>query len=169
MEQQRKRVYETTFIVNATLDDAQIDQINDRLKEFLVKNGAEIIKEEKWGRKRLAYPIQKKNNGFYTVCEFSAGSDISAKLERHYTLDENVMRFLTVQLSEKLLKARKEQELRAAKEETPPVAAGGPTIPPMAPAAPPVAAAPAPAQERPKTPAVPPGSQDDEDDEDDAT
>ena len=53
MEQHRK-VYETTFIVNATLDDAQIDQVIDRFKEFIGKQSGEVTSLEKWGRKRLA-------------------------------------------------------------------------------------------------------------------
>lgn len=147
MEQQRKRVYETTFIVNATLDDAQIDQVIERFREFVTKNEAEIRTLDKWGRKRLAYPIQKKNNGYYAVCEFSAPADIVAKLERYYHLDENIMRFLTVQLSEKMLKARLEQERRSA-------------VPPEA--------VPSPVEVKPERNVTPPGAQDDEESDDDA-
>lgn len=161
MEPQRKKVYETTFIVNATLDDAQIDQTIERLGEFLTKNEAEIRTLDKWGRKRLAYPIQKKNNGFYTVCEFSGPSDIVGKLERYYHLEENIMRFLTIQLSEKMLKARQEQERRATAQ----AEAASPAPPAPAPPAPPRQTA-----VKPEQKAVPPGSQDnDEDGDDDAT
>jgi len=117
MDQQRRKVYETTFIVNATLDDAQIDQIIDKFREFVAKQSGEITLLEKWGRKRLSYPIQKKNNGFYTVSEFAAPSDMIAKLERYFSLDENIMRFLTIQLSEKALKAREQQAKLNEKEE----------------------------------------------------
>lgn len=158
--EQRKKIYETTFIANATLDDAQIDQIIERFKEFLGKNGAEIRTLDKWGRKRLAYPIEKKNNGFYTVCEFSAPSDIMTKLERYYALDENVMRFLTVQMTEKLLKARQEQERKMAAEAA--AAATPPVVAQPAPA--PVAAPPV----RPEPKVAPPGSQNG-DEEDDVT
>lgn len=164
MEPQRKKVYETTFIVNATLDDAQIDQTIDRFGEFLTKNEAEIRTMDKWGRKRLAYPIQKKNNGFYTVCEFAAPSDIVGKLERYYHLEENIMRFLTVQLSEKMLKARQEQERRAAAQAQMEAA-----VPPPPTPAPPRQAV-SPEAPRPVQKVVPPGSQnDDEDSDDDAT
>lgn len=155
--EQRKKIYETTFIANATLDDAQIDQIVERFKEFLTKNGSEIRVLEKWGRKRLAYPIEKKNNGFYTICEFNAPADIIVKLERYYALDENIMRFLTVQLSEKLIKARQDMERKVAAELA--AAAVLPTVPtpvPVAVPAPVVAAAPAPV--KPESKAVPPGS-----------
>ena len=113
--EQRRKVYETTFIVNATLDDAQIDQIVEKFREFVVKQSGEIKVLDKWGRKRLSYPIQKKNNGFYIVSEFVAPADAVGKLERYFTLDENVMRFLTIQLSEKALRAREEQAKIAEK------------------------------------------------------
>jgi small subunit ribosomal protein S6 len=100
------RIYESVFIVNATLEDAQIDAIIEKMKDFLVKNGAEIRAVDKWGRRRLAYPIKKKNNGYYTLFEFKAPGDIVAKLERQYQLEEQVIRYLTVQLDKKALKAK---------------------------------------------------------------
>ncbi|HLA68306.1 MAG TPA: 30S ribosomal protein S6 [Bacteroidota bacterium] len=118
MEQQRRKVYETTFILNATLDDAQIDQIIEKFRDFVTKQAGEMKVLEKWGRKRLSYPIQKKNNGFYVISEFTAPSDMISKLERYYALDENIMRFLTIQLSEKALKAREQQAKLIEKEES---------------------------------------------------
>lgn len=103
---QPKHVYETTFIVNATLDDAQIDGVISKITDFIQKHGGEIRELVKWGRKRFAYPLQKKNNGFYVVCEFAAPGDLVAKLERHYFLDENILRYLTILLTPKVLKVR---------------------------------------------------------------
>ncbi|MGD0339665.1 MAG: 30S ribosomal protein S6 [Bacteroidota bacterium] len=120
------RNYETTFIINATLDDAQTEAVIARVQELLVKNGGTVTAVEKWGRKRLAYPIQKKNNGFYIVLIFSAKGDAVAKLERHYQLDENIIRYLTVQLDTKALKARRS----VARAEEEPAAA--PVLPDLA-------------------------------------
>jgi small subunit ribosomal protein S6 len=114
-----KRVYETTFIVNASLDDHQIDAIIEKVKDLITKNGGEIREFVKWGRKRFAYPIKKKNNGFYVVIEFAAGGDLVAKLERHYFLDENILRYLSLVLDKRALKARTTAALLAA--EQPPV------------------------------------------------
>ncbi len=100
------RIYETTFVVNAALDDPQIDAVVDKVTELITRNGGQIQDLNKWGRKRFAYPIKKKNNGFYVVIEFTAPGDLIAKLERHYQLDENIIRHLTVQLSKKALKAK---------------------------------------------------------------
>ena len=101
------RQYETTFIVNASLDDAQTDAIIARVQEVIVKNAGVVSVVEKWGRKRLSYPIQKKNNGYYVVILFVASGETVAKVERHYQLDENILRYLTVQLDAKALKARR--------------------------------------------------------------
>ncbi len=103
---QKQNIYETTFIVNAGLDDPQIDTVIDKVKELITKNGGEIMELAKWGRKRFAYPIKKKNNGFYVLCEFKSGGDIVAKLERHFQLDENIIRFLIIAMDKKSLQAR---------------------------------------------------------------
>ncbi|MGH2568584.1 MAG: 30S ribosomal protein S6 [Bacteroidota bacterium] len=100
------RIYETTFIVNAGLDDPQIDAVIEKVKDIIVKNGGEVRELLKWGRKRFVYPIKKKNNGFYTVVEFAAPGDAIAKLERHYQLEEQILRYLTIQLDKKALKAK---------------------------------------------------------------
>ncbi|MDD8017902.1 MAG: 30S ribosomal protein S6 [Bacteroidota bacterium] len=100
------RIYESVIIINATLEDAQIDAEVEKVKDFIQKNNGEIRAIEKWGRRRLAYAIKKKNNGFYTLFEFKAPGDIVAKLERQYHLNENIMRYLTVQLDKKALKAK---------------------------------------------------------------
>jgi len=100
------KIYETTFIINAALDDAQIDAVIEKVKDIIVKNGGEIRSLEKWGRKRLAYTIDKKNNGFYAYFEFKAPGDLIIKLERHYHLEDQVIRHLTIQPDKKALKAR---------------------------------------------------------------
>lgn len=118
----KKKIYETTFIINASLDDAQIDGVIEKAKEVVTKNGGEIRDLFKWGRKRFAYPLKKKNNGFYVVAEFSAPGDIVGKLERHYALDENILRYLTLVLDKIALKARLAPSdlAKQATETTPP-------------------------------------------------
>ncbi|MBI4428158.1 MAG: 30S ribosomal protein S6 [Ignavibacteriales bacterium] len=100
------KIYESTFIVNASLDDAQIDSVIEKAKESVTKNGGEMRDLAKWGRKRFTFPIRKKNNGFYVVFEFTGSGDTVSKLERHYQLDENILRYLTILLDKKALQAR---------------------------------------------------------------
>lgn len=104
--QHQPKIYESIIIINATLEDAQIEAEIEKIKDFITKNTGEIRALEKWGRRRLAYAIKKKNNGFYVLYEFKAQGDLIAKLERQYLLNENIIRFLTVELNKKALKAR---------------------------------------------------------------
>ncbi|MFQ5797173.1 MAG: 30S ribosomal protein S6 [Bacteroidota bacterium] len=101
-----KRFYETTFIVNASLDDQQVEAAITKVQDTIEKNGGQIKALEKIGRKRLAYPISKKNNGFYVSIEFVAASNLIDQLERFYEFEENILRFLTVVVDNKVLKAR---------------------------------------------------------------
>lgn len=106
--QKNKKIYETTFIVNASLDDPIIDAIIGKVQEQIIRYGGEIISTNKWGRKRLAYSIKKKNNGFYTVIEFQAYGTTIQQLEKFYKLDENILRYLTILLDKKALQAKRE-------------------------------------------------------------
>ena len=104
--QSTKRLYETTFIVNASLDDAQIEAGIGRVQDVITKNGGTITAMNRWGRKRLAYAISKKTTGYYVNIEFDAPGSMIALLERSYQLDELILRYLTVRLSKNALKAR---------------------------------------------------------------
>jgi len=104
--QPRKYLYETTFIVNATLEDHQVEAIITRTQEIIAKEEGETKAVNRWGRKRLAYPVRKKNNGFYVNMEFSALGPVVKQLEHVFSLDEHILRFLTVRVDEKALKAR---------------------------------------------------------------
>ncbi|CUT02182.1 30S ribosomal protein S6 [Candidatus Kryptobacter tengchongensis] len=106
-----RRWYETTFLINASLDDPIIEQIIKKYENFIKEKGGEIILMERWGRRRLAYPINKKNSAFYVYFEYFAPPTIVSELERAFQLDENIMRYLTVVVTKKALKA-KEQEKR---------------------------------------------------------
>ncbi|MEK6649921.1 MAG: 30S ribosomal protein S6 [Bacteroidota bacterium] len=103
---QTPKIYETAFIVNAGLDDPQIDAVIEKVKEFIAKHGGSVLDINKWGRKRFAFPIRKKNNGFYVIAEFTGPGDLVARLERHYQLDENVLRYLTILFDKRGMKAR---------------------------------------------------------------
>lgn len=113
-----RRLYESTYIVNAILEDTEIETIITRISEFLAEHGATISEMNKWGRRRLAYPIKKKYNGYYVYMIFEANAETIPLLERFYVLDDNIMRHLTVQLDPKLRDFRKvraeAQAVRAA-------------------------------------------------------
>jgi small subunit ribosomal protein S6 len=90
--------YETVFIMTPVLSDDQMKEAVKKYQDLLKSNGAEIIHEENWGLKKLAYPIQKKVSGFYYLMEFKAEGEVVDKLETAYRRDERMLRFLTVKL-----------------------------------------------------------------------
>ena len=90
--------YETVFILTPVLSDDQMKDAVAKFESVLKDAGSKIINSEKWGLKKLAYPIQHKKTGFYTLIEFQAAPDAIAKLELEYKRDEKVMRFLTTSL-----------------------------------------------------------------------
>ena len=90
--------YETVFILTPVLSDVQAKEAVEKFKGILAEQGAEIINEEAWGMKKLAYPIQKKSTGFYQMVEFKAEPTVVDKLEVAFRRDERVMRYLTVKM-----------------------------------------------------------------------
>ena len=87
--------YETVFIATPVLSEAQMKEAVKKYVDYIVSKGGEIVYEEDWGLKQLAYPIQKKTTGFYYMIEFKADTQVIAKLETQYRRDERIMRFLT--------------------------------------------------------------------------
>lgn len=90
--------YETVFILTPVLSEAQMKDTADKFKKVLTDGGAEILNEENWGLKKLAYTISHKTTGFYNLFEFKADPQLIATLETEFRRDETVMRFLTVSL-----------------------------------------------------------------------
>ncbi|QUB42744.1 30S ribosomal protein S6 [Porphyromonas sp. oral taxon 275] len=87
--------YETVFILTPDLSEAQVKEAVAKFVDILKAEGAEIVNEENWGIKKLAYSINKKTTGFYQFVEFKAQPTVIATLETQFRRDENVLRFLT--------------------------------------------------------------------------
>ena len=90
--------YETVFILTPVLSDDQMKETVAKFKKVLTDNGAEILNEEAWGLKKMAYAIDKKSTGFYNLIEFKAEPTVIKTLETAYRRDEKVIRFMTVKL-----------------------------------------------------------------------
>jgi len=90
--------YETVFILTPVLSDVQMKDTVEKFEKVLKDQKAEIINTEQWGLRKLAYPIEHKSTGFYTLIEFKADSKVVSKLETEFRRDEKVMRFLTISL-----------------------------------------------------------------------
>ena len=110
--------YETVFILTPVLSDVQMKEAVDKFKGILTAEGAEIVNEENWGLRKLAYPIQKKSTGFYQLIEFNADPSVIAKLEVNFRRDERVIRFLTFKQDKFAAEyAAKRRNLKSTKKE----------------------------------------------------
>ncbi len=109
--------YETVFILTPVLSDVQMKEAVDKFTGVITANGGAIVNEENWGLRKLAYPIQKKSTGFYTLLEFDAAPDVIKKLEVQFRRDERVLRFLTFRLDKYAHEyAVKRRSLKGAKQ-----------------------------------------------------
>lgn len=90
--------YETVIVLTPLLSEEVAKEAFAKFKTILTDGGAEIIQEDNWGLRKLAYPIDKKTNGFYHLIEFKASGEVISKLELEYKRDERILRFLTIKL-----------------------------------------------------------------------
>ena len=110
--------YETVFIATPVLSDTQMKEAVAKYTKLITDAGGEIVYEEDWGLKQLAYPIQHKTSGFYYLIEFKASPEFVANLEVQYKRDERILRFLTVALDKDAVAyAQKRRENKNKKAE----------------------------------------------------
>ena len=87
--------YETIFVIDAALPDEQIEAISEKFQALISKNG-EIESVDVWGKRKLAYPINYKTEGYYVLVNFSANADFPKELERIYGITEGIIRTIVV-------------------------------------------------------------------------
>ena len=95
---QMLKQYETVFIATPVLSEQQMKEAVAKYTKLIADNGGEVVYEEDWGLRQLAYPIQHKTSGFYYLIQFKADSTFVETLETQYFRDERIIRFLTVAL-----------------------------------------------------------------------
>jgi len=94
------RRYETIFIASPTLTDEQSDELVKQFERIIAEQGGELLKTDKWGRKKLAYEVQKFSEGYYTLFEMNAGTTLIAELERRFRNNDAVIKYLSVRMDE---------------------------------------------------------------------
>lgn len=110
--------YETTFILEPGFDDGRINEEIERVSQWIKDLGGEVLEVQRWGKKRLAYEIEKKRDGIYTLVLYQAAGAAVRELERRLRLNEAVMRVLTVvHVPPELTMAKADPEAVAAAEE----------------------------------------------------
>lgn len=92
--------YEIMFILDSAFDDESKEAAIEMVKTVIAQDG-EVGKVDVWGNKKLAYPINKKNDGYYVVVEFTAGPDLPAELDRRLRISDICIRHLIVNKDEK--------------------------------------------------------------------
>ncbi len=124
------RIYEELFIVKPDAPDEEVDQFVEQLRGHLTTAGATVDKVEKWGKRRLAYKVDKYREGAYILFQFSAGPETVKELERRLRVSDLVIKFLTVRIDQtlkRLEKRKKDRDKRASRRATmaPPASAPG--------------------------------------------
>lgn len=109
--------YETVFIATPVLSESQMKEAVAKFKKIVTDSKGEIVYEEDWGLKKLAYPIQKKSTGFYHLIEFRTEPDMIAKLEVEYRRDERILRFLTMKMEKYAVAYAEKKRARKSAEQ----------------------------------------------------
>ena len=108
--------YETVFILTPVLSDEQMKETVAKFRNLLTDNGAEILTEEAWGLKKMAYAIDKKSTGFYCLIEFKGEPTIVNTLETGYRRDERVIRYMTTRLDKYAVQYAEKRRSKYAKK-----------------------------------------------------
>lgn len=111
------RRYETIFITLADLSSEEMEGIIERYKTIITSQNGVVVRVDKWGKRRLAYPIQKRNDGNYILIDFVGEHEVLVEFERNLKYDENILRFQSVNLSDKVDMEEIEREIADAKKE----------------------------------------------------
>ena len=90
------QIYESVIVVHPRLSDSEIGTLIEKIKTVITADGGEILGEDKWGRRKLAYLINKNREGYYVYLKFNAKGDIIKKMNNWFRLQEDVIRTLTV-------------------------------------------------------------------------
>jgi len=129
------RIYEELLIVKPDAADEEVDQYVEQLRTQLTTAGATVDKVDKWGKRKLAYRIDKYREGNYVLFQFTSQPDVVKELERRLRVSDIVLKFLTVRIDEtlkRLEKRKKQRDKRAAKRAASAPAAPAPAQPSLA-------------------------------------
>lgn len=140
------RIYEEMFIVRPDAAEEVIDAAVEQLSTSVKSAGGQVDKVDKWGKRRLAYKIEKFDEGFYVLMQITCKPETVRELERRLRVNDQVIKFLTVRIDERLKvaeKRKKKEEKRLARRPPRPEPSAIPAAPQAGPGAPVMPAAPA--------------------------
>jgi len=118
------RHYETAFLITPKLDEEETEKLIQKMADIVAKKKGKMIKIDKWGKKKLAYPVEKHNEAFYVFFHYEGEPDIPSELERRFRQTESVLRYLTlrkevqaVAKKKRRVKKKKAEEISEEKED----------------------------------------------------
>ena len=123
------RIYEELFILRPDAPEEEIDPFIEQLTNLITAAGGTIDKTEKWGKRRLAYRVQKLNEGFYVLLQFTCAAEVVKEVERRLRVTDNVMKFITVRIDEKLKRIEKRKKAREKRAHRKPPVVAAPAMP----------------------------------------
>nr|WP_319488532.1 30S ribosomal protein S6 [uncultured Caproiciproducens sp.] len=103
-----KNSYETVFILSTKLGEDAVTALVQKFKDLIEANGT-IDSIDEWGKRRLAYPIKKQEDGYYTLVNFTSAPEFTAELDRIYKITDGVLRSLIIKKESKQESAKKEE------------------------------------------------------------
>jgi small subunit ribosomal protein S6 len=111
------RVYEIIFVADPDLGEADVDALTEQVQGFVERDGGRVDRVEKWGKKRLAYEVRRRREGYYVLIVAQGGGALVRELERRLKVTDGILRFLTVRVDDDLRKAERRKAIRALAEE----------------------------------------------------
>jgi small subunit ribosomal protein S6 len=115
-----KNQYELTYVISGVVKQNQVDDIVRKVNQLVNDNDGDIIEVDEWGNQRLSYEIDRKRSGYYVNMYFKAPGELIPKLERQLTINDDVLRYLTLRMDAKMqrhYKKKKQREKERAEEE----------------------------------------------------
>ena len=100
----KQNTYELSYIVNSVISDEQVKDLVSRVTAYISEAGGDIIEVDEWGARRLAYPIQKKRNGYYVNMYFRSSGTLIPRMERAMEIDDNILRYMTLRMDAKMIR-----------------------------------------------------------------
>ena len=110
------RLYETAFLIAPSLPEEEADKLVEKMQETVAKKKGKMIQVNKWGKKKLAYPIQKHGEAFYVFFSYEGDPDIPQELERQFRQTEAIIRYLTLKKEDVKVMRKKKAAVRKARK-----------------------------------------------------
>jgi small subunit ribosomal protein S6 len=108
------KFYETGLLIAPNLSEEETERIISQMAEVISQREGKLVKQEKWGKRRLAYPIKKFSEAFYVFFHYEGKSDIPLELERRFKQTDTILRYLTLQKDTQEAVRRKRKKEKAA-------------------------------------------------------